>query len=301
MKTASHSVIVITTPTGKIGRQVLEKVLDAGARVRVIARDPGRLPDQTAKRVEIVQGSHGDARVVDEAFKGADTVFWLCPPDPRAPSVEAAYRDFTRPACDAFRKHGIRRVVGISALGHGLPIAKNAGYVTASLAMDDMIASTGVSFRALTMPSFMDNIARQVTPIKTQGVFFSTISGDRKLPSCATRDIAAVAARLLLDARWSGQGSVPVLGPEDLSFNDMARIMSEVLGKPVRFQQIDAATYKAQLMKGGMSDAMAQGMLLMASAKNNGLDNAEPRTLESTTPTTFRQWCIEELKPLVLG
>lgn len=293
--------IVITTPTGKIGRQVLEKVLDAGARVRVIARDPGRLPERTAKRVEIVQGSHSDARVVDAAFKDADTVFWVCPPDPRAPSVEAAYLDFTRPACDAFRKHGVKRVVGISALGRGLPIAKNAGYVTASLAMDDMIASTGVSFRALTMPSFMDNIARQVTPIKTQGVFFSLISGDRKLPSCATRDIAAVAARLLLDASWSGQGSVPVLGPEDLSFNDMARIMSEVLGMAVRFRQIDAATYKAQLMKGGMSEAMAQGMLLMASAKNNGLDNAERRTPESTTPTTFRQWCSEELKPLVLG
>ena len=293
--------IVITTPTGKIGSQVVEQVVDAGARVRVIARDPERLPAQIAERVEIVRGSHGDAGVVDAAFEGVDSVFWLCPPDPRAPSVEAAYLDFSRPACDALRKHGVRRVVGISALGRGLSIAKNAGYVAASLAMDDMIASTGVNFRALTMPSFMDNIARQVTPIKLQGVFFSPISGDRKLPSCATRDIASVAARLLLDSSWSGQSSVPVLGPEDLSFNDMARIMSDVLGKAVRFQQIDPAMYQAQLMKVGMSDAMAQGMLLMASAKNNGLDNAEPRTRESTTPTTFQQWCTEVLKPLVLG
>jgi uncharacterized protein YbjT (DUF2867 family) len=291
--------IVITTPTAKIGRQVLARVLNAGERVRVIVREPGRLPAEIAKRVEIVQGSHGDARVVDAAFEGADTVFWLCPPDPRATSLAAAYLDFTRPACEAFRKHGVRRVVGISALGRGLPIAKNAGHVTASLATDDMIASTGVNFRALTMPSFMDNVARQVTPIKTQGVFFSPISGDRKAPSCATRDIAAVAAKLLLDSSWSGQGSVPVLGPEDLSFNDMARIMAEVLGKPVRFQQIDPTTYKAQLTKAGMSEAMAQGMLLMMGAKNNGLDNAEPRTTESTTPTTFRQWCTEELQPLI--
>jgi uncharacterized protein YbjT (DUF2867 family) len=165
--------------------------------------------------------------------------------------------------------------------------------------MDDMIASTGVNFRALTMPSFMDNIARQVTPIKTQGVFFSPISGDRRLPTCAIRDIAAVAAKLLLDPSWSGPGSVPVLGPEDLSFNDMALIMSDVLGKAVRFQQLDVTTYKAQLMKGGMSEAMAQGMLLMASAKNNGLDNAEPRTREATTPTTFRRWCTEELLPRI--
>ena len=46
-------------------------------------------------------------------------------------------------------------------------------------------------------------------------------------------DVAAVAARLLLDPSWRGQEDVPVLGPEDLSFNDMAQIMSEVRGKPV--------------------------------------------------------------------
>jgi uncharacterized protein YbjT (DUF2867 family) len=94
---------------------------------------------------------------------------------------------------------------------------------------------------------------------------------------------------------------VPVLGPEDLSFNDMARIMSDVLGKPVRFQQIPGETFKATLMERGMSEAMAQGSLEMLLAKDRGLDNAEPRTAQSTTPTTFRQWCEEVLKPAVLG
>jgi uncharacterized protein YbjT (DUF2867 family) len=73
-----------------------------------------------------------------------------------------------------------------------------------------------------------------------RGMFFTPISGDRKLPTCATRDIAATAARLLLDDSWSGPGHVAVLGPEDLSFNDMAQIMSEVLGRPVLYQQIPA-------------------------------------------------------------
>ena len=39
----------------------------------------------------------------------------------------------------------------------------------------------------------------------------------------------------------------------------------------------------------------------MACAKNEGLDNAEPRTSENTTPTSFRQWCAEVLKPAVFG
>ena len=292
--------IVVTTPTGLIGRQVLENVLDRGEPIRVIARDPSRLPSKTRERVEVVQGSHGDIDVVNQAFAGADAVFWLVPPDPHAESVEAAYVDFARPAAAALKSQGVKRVVGVSALGRGTAAARNAGYVTASLKMDDLIAITGVSYRALTMPSFMDNILRQVGAIKSQGIFFSPISGDRKLPSTATRDIAGVAAKLLLDSSWSGHASFPVLGPEDLSFNDMAQVMSEVLGKPVRFQQIPGEQFKARLTGSGMSEAMAQGMLDMAMAKNQGLDNAEPRTPQSTTPTTFRQWCDDVLKPAVL-
>jgi len=165
--------------------------------------------------------------------------------------------------------------------------------------MDDLIASTGVSYRALTMPSFMDNLLRQVPAIKDRGVFVTPISGDRKLPSCATRDIATAAARLLLDGSWSGAGHVAVLGPEDLSFNDMAQIMSEVLSQPVRYQQITGQALKDRLTGAGMSDAMAQATVDMMIAKDQGLDNAEPRTPESTTPTSFRQWCEQVLNPAV--
>ena len=113
------------------------------------------------------------------------------------------------------------------------------------------------------------------------------------------RHLRAAAATLLLEPSWRGQGSVAVLGPEDLSFNDMAQIMSEVLGKPVRFQQVPAEAYKDRMMSFGMSDAMAQGMLDMALAKDNGLDNAKPRTSENSTPTSFRTWCETVLKPAV--
>ena len=293
--------IVITTPTGSIGQQVLQQVLAGGEPVRVIVRDPSRLPAQMRERVEIVQGTHVDAEVVNRAFKGADSVFWLVPPNPDTASVNAAYVDFTRPACEALKSQGVKRVVGVSALGRSTAIAGNAGLITASLAMDDLIASTGVGYRALLMPSFMDNILRQVAAIKSRGMFFAPSSGDRKFPTCATRDIAAVAARLLLDHSWSGPGSAAVLGPEDLSFNDMAQVMSEVLGKPVRFQQIPIEAFKAGLTERGMSEAFAQGMVDMYVAKNAGLDNAEPRTPGNTTPTSFRQWCEEVLKPAVLS
>jgi uncharacterized protein YbjT (DUF2867 family) len=145
----------------------------------------------------------------------------------------------------------------------------------------------------------MDNILRQAQAIASQGVFFSPIDGDRKLPSVATRDVAAAAARLLVDDSWSGFDEVPLLGPEDLSFDDMAEIMSEVLSTEVRFQQTTFEAYKNRFLGLGMSDAMAQGQTDMAWAKNRGLDNAVKRTRENSTPTSFRQWSEEILKPAV--
>jgi uncharacterized protein YbjT (DUF2867 family) len=293
--------IVITTPTGQIGRQVLADVLESAnvQSVRVIVRDPARLPDQVRRRVDIVEGSHGDAAVADRAFAGADAVFWNVAPDPHAPSVEDAYVGFTRPAAEAFKRHGVRRVVGVSALGRGTALAGRAGNVTATLAADNLIADSGVAYRALTNPSFMDNTLRQVAPIKARGTFFGPIDGDRKSPVVATRDIAAAAARLLLDDSWSGVREQPLLGPEDLSFNDMAQIISKVLGTEVHYQQIPFEAFTANLIAAGMSQPMAQATTDMLAAKNEGLDNAEPRTSESTTPTSFRQWCEVILKPAV--
>ena len=291
--------ITITTPTGAIGHQVLENVLRGKELVRIIARDPSRLPSHVRERVDVVQGSHSDPTVVNKAFAGADLVFWLVPPDPHAATVDAAYLDFTGPACAAFKNQGVKRVVGISALGRGTPAATHAGLVTASLKMDDLIASTGVHYLAVTNPSFMDNLLRQVESIRNQGVFSLPISGDLRQPSACTRDIAATAAKLLLDPSWSGIGSVAVLGPEDLSYNDMATIMSDVLDRPVRFQEIAGQAFKARLLQRGMSEAMAQANLDMWVAYGRGLDTAELRTPESTTPTSFRQWCEEVLKPCV--
>ena len=291
--------VVITTPTGNIGSQVLQDLLSNRESIRVITRDPNRLEPETRNRVEIVVGSHGDGAVVNRAFQDADSVFWVVPPDPRAASVETAYVDFARPAAKALRQQGVKRVVGVSALGRGTPWATHAGLATASFAMDDLIASSGVSYRALTMPSFMDNLLRQFEAITKNGVFALPIDGDRKLPSAATCDVARVAARLLLDHSWTGVASVPVLGPEDLSYNDMARALSEVLGRPVRFERISNDAFKARLMGRGMSDAMAQGNVDMWIAKGNGIDNAVKRTPESSTPTTFRDWAWQVLRPRV--
>lgn len=286
--------IVITAPTSHIGSELVPLLLDAGAHLRLIAREPAKLPDAVRERTEVIEGSHGDAAVVERAFAGAEAVFWLVPPD-ATKTLEAAWLDFTRPAAEAIRRHGVARVVSVTALGRGTPWHNRAGLVTASLRMDDMLMATGAAFRGLAMPSFMENTLRQAANIREKGLFFGPIRPDRKLPFTATRDMAAAAARLLGDTTWGGQEDVPVLGPEDLSYDDQAAILSEVIGREVRYQQIPFDRFKQQFLDRGASESFAQGYVDMYRAKDEGIDNAAVRTPERSSPTSFRAFCEQNL------
>ena len=293
--------IVLTTPTGKIGSKVLKNLLAANADVRVIARDPAKLAPEVHGKVEVVQGSMDDESVLARACEGAESVFHVVAPSFAADDVMEAYLRFARPAGRAIRSQGVKRVVAVSVLGRGTALAKNAGPITACLAKDELIEQTGVAYRALWCPGFMDNMLMQAQALKHQGMFFLPAKPDKKLPLVATQDIAASGAKLLLDPSWTGQGGLAVLGPEDLSFDELAAIMTEVLGKPIRFQPVSGNAYKAQLLQYGANEVFAQGIVDMMAAKDQGMDNLEARTAENTTPTSFRQWCEEVLKPAVLN
>ena len=291
--------IVVTRPTGHIGSQVVQTLLAANEAVRVIVRDPAKLAAEIRARVEIVQGSSDDEDVLMRALEGAESLFLVVPPSFTTTDDMEYYLHFTRPACRAIKSQEVKRVVAVSAPGRRVTIP--AGVVTASLEKDAEIERTGVDFRALWCPSFMENMLRSINSLKHQGLFVSPSHPDLKAPLVATRDIATSGASLLLDRSWKGQGGLAVLGLEDLSFNDMAAIMTAVLGKPIRFQSVPGEAYKAQLVKFGASEAFAQSLVEMHAAKDNGLDNSEPRTPENTTPTSFRQWCEEVLKPAFLS
>ncbi len=289
--------IVITAPAGDIGSQVLEHLVNGAQPVRVIARNPGRIPAPVRQRIEVITGSHGDPDVLARAFQGADSVFWLPPGDMTEPSATAAYVDFSRPGCDAMRAHGIKHVVGVSALGRGWP--DEAGHVTATLELDDMIAQTGVHYRALACACLMENLLRQIDGIARNGIFYWPSPADLAMPTVATRDVAAVASALLTDPTWSGVEEIPLMGPEDISFGEMAATMSAVLSRPVRFQEMTMQDMRDMTLGRGASEGMAKAMTDMLTAKNAGMDHLVRRPSPNPAPTDFRQWCVDVLSAAI--
>lgn len=303
---------MVTAPAGP-GAHLLELLLTAGATVRVIAPDPSRLQAGVRRSVEVVHGSLTDPAVLAEAFAGADSVWWSVPADPRASDVVRHHLDHARPACRALVEQGVPRVVTLSSLGRAY--GRDAGLLTPLFALDDLFEDTGVAYRALRVPYVMDDLLSQVEAIRSDGTVTLPYALDRPLASVALRDVARVAARLLLDRSWTGQQSVKLVGPEVLTPDGMARTMSEVLARPVHARHLPSDAYRAALLEHGTSPAWAQGMVDLVAAQDDGI--YEPECGGTTTAaaassattssadgtsgegTTFGLWCHDVLAPAV--
>jgi hypothetical protein len=72
-----------------------------------------------------------------------------------------------------------------------------------------------------------------------------------------------------------------------------------VLGRPIEYVRTTLDAFKSQLLAGGSTESMAQAMVDMYRAKDEGLDENVVRTAETSSPTTFRHWCEQVLRPAV--
>lgn len=286
--------IVVTTPTGQIGSQLVRQLLDQEEEVRVIVRDASRLDGAVRDRAEAIEGSHGDPAVLGKALPGAEALFWLVPPDPRAPSAEEHYLSFARAGAAAIARHDVGHVVGVSSAGHGWPAP--AGVLSAAFAMDAELGTSGAAYRALSMPFYMENLLGQLDTIRGQGAFYLTCAGDLPLATIATRDIAAVAASLLTDLSWAGQENLPVFGPDRLTPDGMAEVISQELGRPVAYRRMSMDDFASVLRSRGASDQAVKDRTEMFTAQEHGIYDADWATAKPTS-TDFRTWCREVLKP----
>src|SRR6188508_3347329 len=104
--------ILITTPTGRIGRRIVREVIAPEFSVRVIVRDPAKLPDGIREDVEIIRGSMDDADVMRRALDGVEAMFFCVPMESRQEKdVCGHYERFARVAARAVRAAGTPRVV----------------------------------------------------------------------------------------------------------------------------------------------------------------------------------------------
>jgi uncharacterized protein YbjT (DUF2867 family) len=143
--------------------------------------------------------------------------------------------------------------------------------LSAAFAMDEEIEKTGVAYRTLCMPFFMENLLRQSSAIREQGVFSLAHPANRPLAMGATRDVAVTAAQFLGDRLWDGQERVPVFGPDRLTLSQMAEVLSDVVGRDVAFQEQSLADVERTLRRRGASDGIVRDVTEATAAVSSGI------------------------------
>lgn len=290
--------ILITTPAGKVGRRIVPELLAPEFSVRLITRDPVGLPEEIRDQVEIVHGSTDDAATLRRALEDVEALFWCVPRQSlRETDVQGHCERFARAACQAIREAGTPRVVTISAGGKGL--ARNAGPISGLHAMEDILNESGAAVRHLRCGLFMDNLLWQAQALFKRGVLSYPMPGHIPMPMVAASDVADVALRWLVRRDWKGIEAIAVHGPEDLSYGEAAAIIGRILECPVRYEQTSVEDYVRKMVSMRASAEYARSRVEMYAQLAQGITQAEPRTLESTTPTRLAEWSARELSPAV--
>ncbi len=288
--------ILVNTPTGKIGRLVTRNLLDAGLDLTLIARHPEKLSG-LGTRAPVVQGDLDDPAVLDRATQGVDTLFWVTP-GLANPDYLRWNQDLAKLAVATALRNGVKRAVMLSSISAQVP--RGVGPIS-SLHLVEREFRAGFADLVILRPTFfMENHFASIASIATMGTIFAPIAGDVRFPQIATRDIAARAAALLGDGTWTGQRVLGLHGPADLDYERTTQIIGEALGRPVRFVQVTGEQAKQAMVGGGMPAYIADAYVEMYGAMGSGVfQQAEPRTPETTTPTTLQHFATDTLKPAI--
>ena len=247
--------IFVTGATGRVGRQVVNQLVNRGADVRALVRDPSKADFPAT--VNVVQGDMLDLDSLRRAFVGVRTLFLL---------NAVAGDEFTQAliALNVARESGVERVVYLSVM-HAERFL-NVPHFAVKSGAERMIEQMGFSATILRPAYFMDNEHMVKDVIVNHGVYPMPI-GSKGVAMVDTRDIAEVAAIELI-RRDAAPAKLPIetinlVGPDTLTGPELASIWSETLGRPVAYGGDDPTGFESNLAN-FLPKWMAYEMRLMA-------------------------------------
>lgn len=221
----SDSRVLVAGATGQLGRVITRQLLDAGVKVRALARNAGALA-AFAPRAEIAAVDMRDLAKLTEACRGVDQIVATANNNmgqgANSPSRTdlGAYQNL----CAAARNTGVRRLVYVSYRG----VAQDAAVDIFRIKwyIEDAIRRSGIPWVMLRPTAFMDIWVDQIFAkgLREKGV--TTIFGDGWTVTnyIAVEDVAAFAVQVLARPEIVNE-AIDVGGPSNVSQNDLAAIV----------------------------------------------------------------------------
>lgn len=287
--------IAVTTPNGHVGHHLTRMLVRAGVRPLLLARNTDGIAADLRPYVDVARADSQNPEEVVAATRTVDALYWV---DPSVFSDDplADYARATEALVEAVRANGVRRVVFQSSVG--AEKRNGVGEIDGLAGTEVALDALDIDVTHLRCGYFFTNLLLDVESLRA-GTLATVLPLDFRMPWVAPRDIAEVAALTLLNGEWRGRRVQAVHGPADLSWAEVAAILTRELGREVTVQRIDDEEMRQGLRAAGMPEAMAEAVLGMSTGLRDGFVAEQPRSVLSATPTTLEAWAREELVGVV--
>lgn len=266
--------ILVTGATGTIGKQVVRALRERGLAVRAGARTPEKLQDLAALGAETVRIDWSDPASLKAAFAGVERVFLLTPfVEDDLPLVKAGIA--------AAKEAGVSFILRMSAAGAdpnaqaALPRHHGQG--------EELVKQSGLRWAVIQPNFFQDNFVNyQGGTIKAQGAFYGA-GGAGKTAYVSSGDIGASAAAILAEPDRHASQTYLLTGPEALSDGEVAGLISDLLGREVKFVNLEPEAFGGALRGQGTPEWQVQALLYLENVKANGWASAVSPAVEQIT------------------
>lgn len=272
--------MLVTGATGRVGRAVVDLLIEAGVPVRALTHRAGAATTLPAN-VDVVTGDLTVPESLDAGLRGVSALFlvWTAPPG-TAPAVIERVATYTR------------RVVFLSA-PHRTPhpfFQQPNPMALLYAEIERLIAAAGLESTIIRPGMFASNALSWWAPaIRADGVVRWPYGAAETAP-VDDRDVAAVAARILYQDGHAG-GDYVLTGPQSLSQAEQVRIIGDVLGRRIKFEELSAEEFRRETE--GSWPRSAVEMLLAAWSATMGTPAFITTTVFDvlgSAPRSFRQW-----------
>ena len=274
--------VLVLGASGTVGHHVARRLLAAGQPVRVVGRSVARLRDLFGDEVDAVRFDLRDAGSWPAAFAGVDRMFVLRPPE-----VGNVRRDLLPPLAAA-RDAGVSHVVFLSLQG----VERNR--VVPHATVEAWLRSSGLSWTFVRPSFFLENLSgTHAADIRDRDAIIVP-AGRGSTSFVAAEDVAAVAAEALIRPEGYRSTAWTPTGTTALDYGKVAAVLSEVLGRPVRYTRPGIPAYLRHARTTlGMPWGMALVTAAIYTAARLGLaagTTDDIRTVLGREPLGVREW-----------
>jgi len=276
--------ILLTAANGRTGRPVLRALKAKGLTVKVFIRNEAQWPELQALGADaFALGDMDDAASIEDAMQGCEKLVHIGPP--MHPDEKAITERFIAAA----RQAGLKHFIYYSVMH---PLRREVRHHRLKLDTEEVLIESGLPYTILQPIRYMQHLEPQWNKVVSEGVHAMPFNTVVKFNVVDLEDLALAVATVAVDESHL-YATYELAGPEPLSQDDMASIISDEIGREVEARQTPLEKVAEVGRSKGFSDDKIEQMQIMNKHYDEFGFLGNPNVLRwliGKEPTTYREY-----------